>query len=89
MRRNSDVTAIHAPKTRPGVLEALAAVPRGTTLSDLKDVYVAVVLARNGGNRSKAARELGVCVRTVRYLLATWRGEPTPAYLQKLRELRS
>jgi DNA-binding NtrC family response regulator len=52
-----------APDDRPG--SALAAYPVDWTLEQVKQAHILQVLARNDGNRSATARQLGVSRRTL------------------------
>lgn len=44
----------------------------GSTLLELKIAAIRDALARNHGNRTHAARELGISVRTLRSYIATY-----------------
>ncbi len=50
-----------APETRPGM-----------SLPDVEREHIIATLRRHGGNRSGAAKELGISVRTLYYRLATY-----------------
>lgn len=41
-------------------------IPKGLTLDEVKDVFVLKTLERNNWNRTYAAKELGVALRTIR-----------------------
>jgi two-component system response regulator FlrC len=52
----------------------------GETLADREKAWILEVLEREGGNRTRAARRLGVSVRTIRNKLALYSLEgPVPA----------
>jgi DNA-binding NtrC family response regulator len=47
-------------------------IPAGTSLDDLERAAVEHALASHGGNRTHAAQELGISVRTLQRKLKTW-----------------
>jgi len=44
----------------------LARIPQGVTLWDVEQAFVETIILKNNGNRTHAAKELGVSVRTLR-----------------------
>jgi DNA-binding NtrC family response regulator len=50
-------------------------IPPGTSLSDLERAAVEQALAHHGGNRTRAADDLGISVRTLQRKLKAWHSE--------------
>jgi hypothetical protein len=64
------------------VLEALSSLPKGISSYELSAWHLILILMRNGGNRSQAAEEMRVCLRTVHKLINSMKvgGYPIPEY---------
>jgi DNA-binding NtrC family response regulator len=74
-RMTAIVTAPSAQPAKPKTREPIAADP-GESLDDVERQQILKVLARHGGNKTRAAAELGICRRTLHYRLASYRQEP-------------
>lgn len=61
-----------AHPAKPKTPETIAADP-GESLDDVERQQILKVLARHGGNKTRAAAELGICRRTLHYRLASYR----------------
>lgn len=59
------VNAYNAPSAEEAVAEEIKAEPESLNLNDLERQMVEKVLERNGGNRKRAAQELGISDRTL------------------------
>ena len=59
------VNAYNAPSAEEAVAEEIKAEPERLNLNDLERQMVEKVLERNGGNRKRAAQELGISDRTL------------------------
>lgn len=66
----------------PSVLESLSSLPSGVSSYELSAWHLILILTRNGGNRSQAAEEMKVCIRTVHKLILSMRvgGYQIPEY---------
>jgi hypothetical protein len=49
------------------LIKSIAQIPKGTTIKEVKAAFVEHVVNHCGGNRTHAARELDVPLRTLRY----------------------
>ena len=52
------------------IKEILEQIPRGTPIYKIECLYYLIVLERNNGSRTKAAKELRVSLRCIRYRIA-------------------
>jgi DNA-binding NtrC family response regulator len=74
---------------RPDLASAIR-IPPGTTLEDLERVAVEQALTLHHGNRTHAAKELGISVRTLQRKLKAWgemraaKGEPAMGPMREL-----
>jgi len=57
---------------KPNVGAANAHIPPGMSLADLERAAVEQTLAHHGGNRTRAAENLGISVRTLQRKLKAW-----------------
>jgi DNA-binding NtrC family response regulator len=63
----------NGPTVRGGKGTQELAIPEGTSLEDLERAAVQKALEQHHGNRTHAARELGISVRTLQRKLKAWR----------------
>jgi len=73
--RNRDAKANGSsrPTSTSGNSASNLEIPEGTSLEDLERVAVERALQQHHGNRTHAARELGISVRTLQRKLKAWR----------------
>ncbi len=73
----SQFSSLHAP-VDPALLEAALAT---MTLADLESRAIAAMLSRYNNNRTRAARALGISVRTLQRKLSAKHSDPSDAPL--------
>jgi DNA-binding NtrC family response regulator len=62
----------HSPNGAPGERKGTIDIPPGTSLEELERAAVEQALAQHHGNRTHAARTLGISVRTLQRKLKAW-----------------
>ncbi len=66
--------ALGSSEPAPPTPATPAAPPAAVSLAEVEREHAIAALQRHGGNRVKAAAELGISVRNLYYRLAQWRG---------------
>ena len=47
-------------------MKILSAIPKGTTLEEVKKLFILCTLKQNNGNKSQTSRDLGISIRCLR-----------------------
>ena len=68
-----DVLPLGEPGGKRGAEPAKSGLPTGLTLRDLEQQYILQTLDGVGGNRTQAARQLGISLRCLQYKLKAYR----------------
>jgi DNA-binding NtrC family response regulator len=68
-----DVLALGEPGSKRGTEPVRPGLPAGLTLRELEQQYILQTLGSVGGNRTQAARLLGISLRCLQYKLKAYR----------------
>jgi len=75
LARQGWIETVHLPPfIRGGEIESRSGLvlPEGTTVAEAEKMLILQTLEREGNNKAKAARSLGVDVKTIRNKLRAW-----------------